>query len=73
MGDRSKALIAVQSAGLLNTKLTLSEVMEAASRLDLADGMSPGEENGWWAVVGPGYVVAGGAVDLEAISKSIQR
>lgn len=73
MGDRSKALAAVQSAGLLNTKLTLSEVMEAASRLDIADGLGAGEENGWWAVVGPNYVVAGGAVDLEAISKVVQR
>ena len=73
MGERSRALAAVQSAGILNTKLTLAEVMEAASKMDIADAVRTGEENGWWAVVGPNYVVAGGAVDMEVLARTIQR
>lgn len=72
MADRMKALAAVQNAGILNTKLTLAEVMDAAAKMEIADGLAAGAENGWWAVVGPGYVVAGGAVDLERIAKTIQ-
>jgi hypothetical protein len=71
--QRARALGSIQAAGILNTKLTLAEVMDAASKMEIADGIGAGEENGWWAVVGPSYVVAGGAVELEALSKVLQR
>lgn len=72
MAERINALAAVQKSGLLNPKLTMGELMEVASRLDFADGINPGEELGWWAVVGPNYVVAGGAVDLEQIARTLR-
>jgi len=55
----------------LNPKLKLAEIVETSSLLGLADG-GPGEL-GWWAVVSDHCVVAGGAVDMEQISKTLNR
>lgn len=73
MADRNATLSAVQKSGILNPKMTLSEVMDVAGRLELADGIGHGEELGWWAIIGKDYVVAGGATDLEQISKTLSR
>lgn len=72
MASRTEALAAIQKSGLLNPKLTLTEIMDVASRMDVAGGISHGEELGWWAIIGKDYVVAGGGANLEEIAKTLR-
>jgi hypothetical protein len=69
MASRTEALAAIQKSGIMNPKLTLTEIMDVAGRLELADRLGYGEELGWWAVIGKDYVVAGGGANLEEIAK----
>ncbi len=61
MTDKGKALEIIKKSGILNSKMTLGEIMEVSSRLDSLDFDSLAA----WTFVGPNWVYTGDAKALD--------
>lgn len=55
MVDRSQSLALIQKSGLVNTKMTLGEVLEIAGQLEKMDPGSVAE----WTFISPHYIYKG--------------
>ncbi len=59
MADRIKALELMQKSGIVNTKISLGEIMETAGRLE---ALNPGELAGW-TLLSKDYLYTGAAME----------
>ena len=55
MADRSQSLMLIQKSGVVNTKMTLGEILEISSQLER---LNPGSLAAW-TFISPNYVYTG--------------
>lgn len=55
MVDRSQSLALIQKSGLVNTKMTLGEVLEISAQLERLDPSSVAD----WTFISPHYIYKG--------------
>ncbi|RYE07170.1 MAG: hypothetical protein EOP22_18905 [Hyphomicrobiales bacterium] len=67
MADVRKALDLIQRSGVVNTKMTLDEIIKISIQLEGVDGDASAE----WTFIGPNWVYKGSG--LKALNEDLMR